>query len=220
MLGSTSDNVFATETATGLANAINLSNVVNPIITATNNTVEPLFNVTNNSLATQLRQVAKLIAARDTFGVKRQIFFVALGGFDTHANQLDTQMNLLTQLDDALRSFYDATAVLGVENQVTAFTLSDFGRTFKAAAGGGSDHAWGNHHLIMGGAVKGGAMYGAFPSLVLGGPDDLGEGRWLPTTSVDQYAATLATWFGVAPTELASVVPNIDAFALKNLGFV
>jgi uncharacterized protein (DUF1501 family) len=220
MLGSASDNVFVAETASGLANAINLSNVVNPIITATNNTVEPLFNVTNNSLATQLRQAAKLIAARDTFGVKRQIFFVALGGFDTHANQLDTQANLLTQVDDALRSFYDATVALGVENQVTTFTLSDFGRTFKAAAGGGSDHAWGNHHLIMGGAVKGGAMYGAFPSLALGGSNDLGEGRWLPTTSVDQYAATLANWFGVAPADLASVAPNIDAFATKNLGFV
>jgi uncharacterized protein (DUF1501 family) len=220
MLGSASDNVFVNETATGFANAINLSNVVNPIISATNNTVEPLFNVTNNSIATQLRQAAKLIAARDTFGVKRQIFFVSLGGFDTHANQLDTQANLLAQLDDALRSFYDATAALGVENQVTTFTLSDFGRTFKAAAGGGSDHAWGNHHLIMGGAVKGGAMYGTFPSLALGGPNDLGEGRWLPTTSVDQYAATLATWFGVASSDLTNVLPNINAFGVKNLGFI
>jgi uncharacterized protein (DUF1501 family) len=220
MLGSASDNVFVAETANGFSNAINLSNVVNPIISATNNTVEPLFNVTNNSLATQLRQAAKLIAARDTFGVKRQIFFVSLGGFDTHSNQLDTQGSLLALVDDALRSFYDATVALGVENQVTTFTLSDFGRTFKAAAGGGSDHAWGNHHLIMGGAVKGGAMYGMFPSLALGGPDDLGEGRWLPTTSVDQYAATLASWFGIPFGDLANVVPNINAFGVKNLGIV
>lgn len=221
MLGSASDNVLVSETANGFANAINLSNVVNPIISATNSVVEPLFNTTNNSLATQLRQAAKLIAARSTLGVKRQIFFVSQGGYDTHANQFDTQQGLLQQLDDALRSFYDATAALGVENEVTTFTLSDFGRTMQPAAGGGSDHAWGNHHLIMGGAVKGGAMYGQFPSLKLGGDNDVGaEGRWLPTTSVDQYAATLATWFGVSATDLPNAIPNINAFATKNLGFV
>ncbi len=221
LLGQNKDHALVAETADGLANAINLSTLVNPVISATNNTVQSLFNTQNNGLAAQLQQAAKLIAARDTFGVKRQIFFVTLGGFDTHANQLITQANLLSQLDSALKSFYDATVALGVSNNVTTFTMSDFGRTFKPAAGGGSDHAWGNHHLIMGAAVKGGSMYGKFPSLALGGPDDVSnEGRWLPTTSVDQYIATLATWFGVPANKLSEAVPNIDTFNVKNLGFV
>jgi uncharacterized protein (DUF1501 family) len=221
LLGQGKDHALIAETAEGLANAINLSAIVNPVITANNNAVQSLFDTQSNSLAAQLQQAAKLIAARDTFGVKRQIFFVSLGGFDTHANQLTTQANLLSYVDSALKSFYDATVALGVSNNVTTFTMSDFARTFKPASGGGSDHAWGNHQLVMGGAVKGGAMYGAFPSLALGGPDDVSdEGRWLPTTSVDQYIATLATWFGVPADKLSEAVPNINAFANKNLGFV
>jgi uncharacterized protein (DUF1501 family) len=201
--------------------AIALSAKVNPIITATNSSVAGLFNTTGNSLSAQLLQVAKLIEARATIGLSRQIFFVSLGGFDTHNNQLTTQRNLLGYVGEAMKSFYEATAALGVANNVTSFTLSDFGRTFKPAAGGGSDHAWGNHHLVMGGAVKGGAMYGTFPEQRLSGPDDVSnEGRWLPTTSVDQYASTLASWFGVPAAKLALVAPNIGAFANKNLGFV
>jgi uncharacterized protein (DUF1501 family) len=221
LLGEGRDHTLVMETADGLANAINLSTIVNPVISATNTTIQTLFNTTGNSLALQLQQVAKLIAARDTFGVKRQVFFVSLGGFDTHTGQLNTQVNLLTQVGDAMKSFYDATATLGVADKVTSFTLSDFGRTFKPAAGGGSDHAWGNHHFIMGGAVKGGAMYGTFPTLALTGPDDVSsEGRWLPSTSVDQYAATLATWFGVTDAQLSAVLPNLSAFPTKNLGFL
>jgi uncharacterized protein (DUF1501 family) len=202
--------------------AIALSGMVNPIITATNTTVTPLFTTAGNTLAAQLLQVAKLIEARATIGLKRQVFFVSIGGFDTHTNQLQAQGDLLQDVSDAMKSFYDATTLLGVANQVTTFTLSDFGRTFKAAAGSnpGSDHAWGNHMLIMGGAVSGG-LYGAMPQLVLGGPDDVSnEGRWLPTTSIDQYAATLAQWFGVPTAQIASVAPNINAFANKNLGFL
>ncbi len=214
------DHTLVDQTASGLKTAINLSGSVNPVISSANATVDPLFDTNGNGLAAQLQRVARLIAKRGDFGVKRQVFFVSIGGFDTHANQLTTQQNLLTQVDSALASFYESTVALGVADQVTSFTMSDFGRTFKPAAGGGSDHAWGNHHLILGGAVKGGAMYGAFPNQTLGGPDDLGEGRWLPTTSVDQYAATLATWFGVSAADLSKVVPNIVAFATKNLGFV
>ncbi|TAG01288.1 MAG: DUF1501 domain-containing protein [Betaproteobacteria bacterium] len=221
LLGQGKEHALVGETADGLSNAISLSGIVNPVITTSNPTVESLFSTTGNSLAQQLQQVAKLIAARGTFGVKRQIFFVSLGGFDTHANQLATQAALLTNLDNALKSFYDATAALGVANNVTTFTMSDFGRTFLPASGGGSDHAWGNHQLIMGGAVKGGSLYGQFPSLAIGGADDVStEGRWLPTTSVDQYVATLASWFGVPGTQLSQAVPNIDAFGVKNLGFV
>ena len=221
LLGEGRDQTLVAETADGLANAINLSTIVNPVISANNTTVQSLFDTNGNTLAAQLQQVAKLIAARDTFGVKRQVFFVSLGGFDTHTNQLTVQNGLLTQVDNAMRSFYDATVALGVANQVTTFTQTDFGRTFKPAAGGGSDHAWGNHHLIMGGAVKGGAMYGTFPDVSLRGADDVSsEGRWLPTSSVDQYAATLASWFGVPAAQLNTVAPNLDAFSVKNLGFV
>lgn len=215
------DHLLVKAAAEETEQAIALSAKVNPIITATSSTVSGLFNTAGNSLSAQLLQVAKLIEARAAIGLSRQIFFVSLGGFDTHNNQLATQQTLLGYVGAAMKSFYDATAALGVANNVTSFTLSDFGRTFKPAAGGGSDHAWGNHHMVMGGAVKGGAMYGAFPEHRLGSNDDVSsEGRWLPTTSVDQYAATLATWFGVPAAQLASVAPNIGAFANKNLGFV
>lgn len=220
LLGEASEHVLITETARGLAQAIDLSGLVNPVLTGTNATVQPHFATLNSSIATQLQQVAKLIAARSSFDVRRQIFFVSLGGFDTHANQLNTQATLLGQLDDALRAFYDATVALGVAEQVTTFTLSDFGRTFKASQGAGSDHAWGNHHLILGGAVKGGAIYGRWPNLTLGGPDDVGEGRWIPSTSVDQYAATLARWFGLSDAEMADVLPNLGAFSTRDLGFL
>ena len=121
----------------------------------------------------------------------------------------------------ALKAFYDATVQLGVASNVTSFTLSDFGRTFKPAAGQGSDHAWGNHQLIIGGAVKGGDFYGKFPALQLSGPDDVtAEGRWLPSTAVDQYAATLATWFGLAVADLATVLPTLGNFPASNLGFM
>ena len=215
------DHLLVKAAAEQTEQAIALSAKVNPIISASTSSVTSLFTTTGNNLAAQLLQVAKLIEARATIGLSRQIFFVSIGGFDTHNNQLNTQQNLLGQVGAAMKSFYDATAALGVANNVTTFTHSDFGRTFKPAAGGGSDHAWGNHHMVMGGAVNGGAMYGTFPEHRLNGPDDVsGEGRWLPTTSVDQYAATLASWFGVANDKLSLVTPNIGAFAKKNLGFV
>jgi uncharacterized protein (DUF1501 family) len=215
------DHTLVAETALGLKTANALSGIVNPILTTANTTIDNLFNPNNSGLEAQLQRVARMIAKRSEFGVKRQIFFVSIGGFDTHANQATTQQNLLSQVDSAVASFYESTVALGVANQVTTFTMSDFGRTMKPAAGGGSDHAWGNHHLIVGGAVNGGAMYGSFPTLAIGGADDVGnEGRWLPTTSVDQYAATLATWFGVSSADLSKVAPNINAFANKNLGFV
>ena len=214
------DHLLVKAAAEQTEQAIALSAKVNPIISSTASSVAGLFTTTGNSLAQQLLQVAKLIEARASIGLSRQIFFVSLGGFDTHTNQINTQQNLLAQVGSAMKSFYDATVSLGVVNNVTSFTLSDFARTFKSA-GTGSDHAWGNHQLVMGGAVKGGTMYGTFPNLQLGGSDDVtSEGRWLPTLSVDQYAATLATWFGVPAAKLASVAPNIGAFANKNLGFV
>ena len=172
-------------------------------------------------LARQLLQVARIIQARSVLGASRQIFFVSLGGFDTHNDQLNRQSPLLAQVSAALSAFRAATVQLGVDSQVTSFTLSDFGRTLAPASGGGSDHAWGNHQLVLGGAVVGRQTYGTFPTLALGGPDDFtAQGRWIPTTSTDQYAATLARWFGVATGDLATVLPNVGRFASDDLGFL
>jgi uncharacterized protein (DUF1501 family) len=201
----------------------------------------------STSLGNQLRQIAKLIKANLTQGslsMKRQIFFCTIGGFDTHTNQTSAnptspnnaggQGNLLTQLSQAMNAFYNATLELeqtqpGVSAQITTFTLSDFGRTFQPSGSGagavGSDHGWGSHQFIMGGAVLGGRFYGTFPTLALGGPDDTDSGanprgRWIPTTSVDQYAATLARWYGVAAADIPTVFPFIGRFATSNIGFL
>jgi uncharacterized protein (DUF1501 family) len=172
-----------------------------------------------NSLATQLQVVAKLIAARSVLGAKRQVFFVSIGGFDLHDNLPSQHPPLLTNVSNAMAAFYNATVELGIQNSVTAFTASDFGRTF-ASNGDGSDHGWGSHHFVLGGAVNGKRFYGTAPAPAVNGTEDVGQGRLLPTTSVDQFAATLATWFGVSASELLTVVPNIANYSTKNLGFV
>ena len=191
----------------------------------------------NTSLGRQLFQAAKLIRLRDSLGtgMKRQIFFCALGGFDTHTNetsatpdspnQAGNQGNLLTQVSQAMRAFYDEMVAQGLSNNVTQFTLSDFSRTFQPSGTGaatvGTDHAWGSHGFIMGGSVLGGTFYGTFPTLALNGPNDTDtRGRWIPTTSMDQYAATLATWYGLAPTDIPTVFPNLSRFSSQNLGFM
>jgi uncharacterized protein (DUF1501 family) len=174
-----------------------------------------------SDLGQQLQQVAQVIAAQSALGVKRQIFFCAVGGFDTHADQLPQQVQLLSTVSQGMSAFYQATQELGVANQVTTFTLSEFSRTMEPGSSGGSDHAWGGHQFILGGAVKGNAIYGTFPTLALGGPDDADQnGRWIPTTALDQYAATLATWFGVSPANLSSIFPNLVNFSASNLGFL
>lgn len=169
--------------------------------------------------AQRLAMVARIISVASQLGLRRQVFFVQLGGWDLHGAQDTAHGPLLAELSGALKSFYDATVELGVAEQVTTFTASDFGRTYVPNAGG-TDHGWGNHQLIMGGAVRGGDIYGRLPSLTLGADDDTGRGRWLPTTSVDEYNATLATWFGISPTNLSLALPNIGRFATPNLGFV
>ena len=172
-----------------------------------------------NSLADQLQIVARVIAARATLGVKRQVFMVSLGGFDTHDSQMSKHPALMGQLDFALDAFYRATVELGVANAVTTFTASDFGRTL-ASNGDGSDHGWGAHHLIVGGAVAGGRFYGTAPAIALDTPDQVGNGRLLPTASVDQYMSTLGRWFGVLDSELSTIAPNIGRFATPDLGFM
>ena len=170
-------------------------------------------------LAGQLKMIAQLIAARGAMGQRRQIFFCSAGGYDTHGNQLTDQANLLTELSDALGAFYSATVELGVADRVTTFTASDFGRTYRTN-GAGSDHGWGSHHLVMGGAVNGGRIYGSFPALAVNGPDDTGQGRWIPSTSCDEYSATLAKWFGVSATDMPTILPNIGRFGSPDLGFL
>jgi uncharacterized protein (DUF1501 family) len=175
----------------------------------------------NTSLGQQLAQVAKIIKVRDGLGMRRQIFFCSLGGFDTHTGEIATHKQLYPELSQALAAFGNAMTELGTDNSVTTFTESDFSRTFQPTSGDGSDHAWGSHHLVMGGAVRGGDIYGKFPTFQLGGPDDADtRGRWIPTSSVDQYGATLCSWFGINDSQLPSVFPNFVNFGSQKLGFV
>jgi uncharacterized protein (DUF1501 family) len=186
----------------------------------------------NTPIAQQLKQVAKLISlGAGSMALSRQIFFCSFGDFDTHTTQggaAGRHADLLKALDDAMATFYDTTVQLGVASRVTTFTMSDFGRTFKPGGTGdatGSDHGWGGHHFVLGNAVAGGDFYGVYPTLALNGPDDAdtgtsARGRWVPTTAADQYAATLATWFGVSAGDLPAILPNIGRFATPDLGFM
>lgn len=185
----------------------------------------------NTSIANQLRQVAKFLAIRNDININRQIFFCQLGGFDTHSGQAVDHVTLFTQLSQAMKAFYDETVVLGISDKVTTFTMSDFGRTMlpSGTAGAvGTDHAWANHMFVMGGSVLGGNFYGMntsngtpYPTLQLSGPDDTdNRGRFIPTTSVDQYAATLATWYGLPAANLSTVFPFLSNFGSNNLGFM
>lgn len=173
------------------------------------------------SIAAQLQQVAEIIQVQSYLGMSRQIFFCSLGGFDTHAGELQTHDTLYPQLSQALAAFYDATQELGMAQNVTTFTESDFSRTFQPTTDDGSDHAWGSHHVVLGGAVRGGQIFGQFPTFELSGPNDADvRGRWIPTTSIDQYGATLCSWFGIPDNALATVFPNLSNFSSSNLGFL
>ncbi|MBL8227210.1 MAG: DUF1501 domain-containing protein [Bryobacterales bacterium] len=172
------------------------------------------------SLGNQLKEVAKIMKLRGSLGVTRQVFFCSIGGFDTHGSQDWMHWDLLRQVGQAMNAFYNATVELGVADQVVTFTASEFGRTLQPS-GAGSDHGWGNHQLVMGGAVKGGDVFGAFPTMALGGPDDTGSrGAMIPTTSVDQFGATLARWFGVPAASMPAIFPNLGKFAVQDLQFV
>ena len=158
-----------------------------------------------------LRQIARVIGARDALGATRQTFFVTVGGWDHHDDVLDNQANMLPAVSQGLQEFRDALVELGVFNEVTTFTTSDFGRTLTSN-GKGSDHGWGGHHIVMGGSVNGGSIYGDYPILSASNPLDVGRGVYAPTTSVDEYFAELARWFGVPASELDQVLPNVRNF--------
>jgi uncharacterized protein (DUF1501 family) len=186
---------------------------------AKSTTLKTTFPTT--SIGQQLQQVAQIIQVQSYLGMRRQIFFCSLGGFDTHAGELQTHDTLYPQLSPALAAFYNATQELGMAQNVTTFTESDFSRTFQPTTDDGSDHAWGGHHLVLGGAVQGGQIFGQFPTFALGGPNDTDtRGRWIPTTSIDQYGATLCAWFGIPSSALATVFPNLANFPTQNIGFL
>ncbi len=189
----------------------------------------------STALGNQLKQVARMIKKRTDLNVTRQIFFCRIGGFDTHQNQLSTHSNLLLQVSQAMRAFYDEMVAQGLADKVTQFWLTDFNRTFNPAGAGssvGSDHAWGNHLIVLGDAILASDFYGMntsngtpFPTLTFNGPDDAdsgpnARGRWIPTTSVEQFAATLAKWFGVPNSDLPSIFPNLPNFSVWDLGFM
>jgi uncharacterized protein (DUF1501 family) len=185
------------------------------------NSGTPLSTVfPQTSIGQQLQQVAQIIRLRGSTGMNRQVFFCSLGGFDTHSAESWGQWDLLRQVSDALLAFYNSTIEMSIADSVTSFTESDFGRTLQPS-GTGSDHGWGSHHLVLGGAVKGGDVYGTFPTLALGGPDDANtRGVLIPSTSIDQYGATMANWFGVSPAAMAQVFPNLANFATADVGFM
>jgi uncharacterized protein (DUF1501 family) len=204
-----------------LQSAIGSTTTIGPILSATTASVDGAFTGLTGGFAAQLARVARLIEARASLGARRQVFLVSLGSFDTHTDQLNTQQALYSELGAGLSAFHAAMDSIGVGNSVTSFTFSDFSRTLKPNATGGTDHAWGGHHVVAGGAVRGQTLYGTFPTLVLGGPDDAGaEGRFVPTTATEQYAATLGRWFGLSSTQLTSVFPRLSQFATPTLGFV
>jgi uncharacterized protein (DUF1501 family) len=219
-------SLLTTDSGVSLAQAAN-NTLANSITDATNlsqalakgTALKTTFPAT--TLGAQLKQVAQIIQVASYLGMSRQIFFVSAGGFDTHAGELETHNALYPQVSQAIAQFYAATQELGVAQNVTAFTESDFSRTFQPTTGDGSDHAWGSHHMVVGGAVQGGQIYGAFPTFELGGPNDTDtRGRWIPTTAVDQYGATLASWFGIPDAALPTVFPNFANFGSTKLGFL
>jgi uncharacterized protein (DUF1501 family) len=184
-------------------------------------TVAPFNTFPNTGLGNQLRNVARIIAARNALGARRQVFFTSIGGFDQHSGLVAGHGNLWNQISAAMSAFYAALSdpAIGMANNVTAFTASDFGRTLDSN-GQGSDHGWGAHHVILGGAVRGNETYGTWPDTMLRGPNDVGRGNLLPTTSVEQYAGTLAKWFGVPDSSMTDVVPRAANWSTLDLGFM
>jgi uncharacterized protein (DUF1501 family) len=200
--------------------ALKYADVVNDALSSSYNFASlPNSGVTLTPLATQFRTVAKMISQRTKLSMSRQIFLVAAGGFDTHDTQATDQPKLFADVSRSIKAFHDAMVEIGMSEQVTLFTQSDFGRTLTSN-GDGSDHAWGGLQLVVGGSVKGGSMYGDYPLLAMDGPLEVGSGSFIPTIATDQYAATLARWFGVEDADLSAIAPHIANFTNRNLGFL
>lgn len=200
--------------------ALKYADLVNNALASSHNFASlPDAGVALTPLATQFRTVAKMISQRAKLSMSRQIFLVAAGGFDTHDAQATDQPKLFQDVSRSVKAFNDAMTEIGLANQVTLFTQSDFGRTLTSN-GDGSDHAWGGLQLVVGGAVRGGRLYGDYPLLAMDGPLEVGGGSFIPTLATDQYAATLASWFGVDDTDLSSITPHIGNFTSRNLGFL
>ncbi len=208
-------HLFENETVNVNARSIDANTALSAALTGAPVLTPPA----GNSLAAQLAIVAKVISVRGALGAARQVFLVSLGGFDTHSAQDTAHTNLLTQLAEAISWWQTTMGTLGTANDVTLFTASDFGRTL-IENGDGTDHGWGSHHFVVGGAVKGKDVYGTFPDLTPLSPTDAGTGRLIPTTSVEQYAATMAKWMGVTDGNLPVILPNLSNFTVKNLGFM
>ncbi len=221
ILGQEQANIYDAVAATYARESLAASSILMPILRSPNSAMPPFFAGLGSNLAKQLLNVALLIESRAQTGVRRQIFYVRHPQYDTHGSQPDIQGRLLTEFSQAIEAFQAAIGSLGLARNITTFTLSEFGRTWKPAAGAGTDHGWGNYAFVIGDAVRGGDIYGKLPTQVLNGPDDLGDaGRWIPTTSIEQYGATLCRWFGIAEGDLPYIFPNIGAFANTNLGFM
>jgi uncharacterized protein (DUF1501 family) len=226
----TSSSIYPSDYAAVVKRSISAGTTLNAAlagvtVTAPTQYTNPITgNAANNPLAVQLQTIAHIIAAAPALGARRQIFFASVDRFDTHANQNNVQPNLMAQLDHGLAYFHNTLGGLGLGNSVTTFTMSEFARTFTTN-GLGTDHAWGSHHFVVGGAVNGGDMYNQFPTVGVdlagfNNPNAVGSGALIPTLAVDQYAATLGTWFGVSAADLATIFPNLAHFAPASLGFV
>ncbi|MBW8880628.1 MAG: DUF1501 domain-containing protein [Asticcacaulis sp.] len=212
-------HVFENEFTKVTQRSMTMEGIVNTALAPVNLTTSFDSDGKPNGLANQLKIVARLIGARNALGSKRQVFFVSLGGFDNHDGLMENHPGLMAAFNEAISAFYAATVELGVADKVTTFTASDFGRTLSSN-GNGSDHGWGSHHFVVGGAVKGGQFYGTAPHVSVDTDDQVGQGRLLPSTSVDQFGATMARWFGVSDSEMSVILPRIGNFGTSNLGFM
>ncbi|HVU34291.1 MAG TPA: DUF1501 domain-containing protein [Opitutaceae bacterium] len=215
------ETAFGGMTSSALSNSALLASAI-----GTSSPFASYFTGLTSNLSQQLHMIARLVNVQSQLGLKRQVFFARIGGWDLHDSQVNlgnttngAHASLFRDVSQSVTAFYNALTSVGAQNQVTTFTASDFGRTYNTN-GDGSDHGWGSHHLVIGGAVNGGDIYGRMPTFAINGPDDTGRGRWIPTTSVDEYSATLAKWFGVSATDMPVVLPNLNRFANPDLGFM
>lgn len=215
VLASSSDNLLLRHWSKIAEQSIQISSTVNTAM----NSVSLSTAFPTTSIGQQLKSIAKLIAARSRLGHRRQIYFASMIGFDGHDNLLLDQAKKLKELSQAVKAFYDSTVQLGVSDRVVTFTASDFGRAL-VSNGKGSDHGWGSHHFVIGGSVTGGRVIGQFPTVALNGPEDAGQGRLIPRISTDQYASTIAKWFGADAPALSTALPNLRNFSTTDLGFV